>query len=106
MLKRKYYALQRANLNHCTQSSYLEYLLCWVQFNQVHWLRLALSKGLNRVGVSFPSPEDVNRSSFRNVVFSSYLEFLMKDTVHEPSDSQNQYLLLSVEHVLTAVTVL
>jgi hypothetical protein len=35
------------------------------------WLRLALSKGPNRVGVSFPSPEDGNRSSFRNVVFSS-----------------------------------
>jgi hypothetical protein len=29
----------------------------------------------NRVGVSLPSPEDGNRSSFRNVVFSSYLEF-------------------------------
>jgi hypothetical protein len=33
-------------------------------------LRLALSKGPNRVGVS-PSPEDVNKSIFRNVVFSS-----------------------------------
>jgi hypothetical protein len=31
-------------------------------------LRLALSKGPTRVGVS-PSPEDGNRSSFRNVVF-------------------------------------
>jgi hypothetical protein len=38
--------------------------LTWV----VQWLRLALSKGPNRVGVS-PSPEDGNRSSFRNVVF-------------------------------------
>jgi hypothetical protein len=35
------------------------------------WLRLALSKGANRVGVSLPSPEDGNRSSFRNVVFPS-----------------------------------
>jgi hypothetical protein len=33
-------------------------------------LRLALSKGLNRIGVSLHSPEDGNRSSFRNVVFS------------------------------------
>jgi hypothetical protein len=31
----------------------------------------ALSKVLNRVGVS-PSPEDGNRSSFRNLVFSSF----------------------------------
>jgi hypothetical protein len=38
----------------------------------VQWLRLALSKGPNRVGVFFPPPllpEDGNRSSFRNVVF-------------------------------------
>jgi hypothetical protein len=34
------------------------------------WLSLALSKGSYWVGV-FPSPEDGNRSSFRNVVFSS-----------------------------------
>jgi hypothetical protein len=31
----------------------------------------AISKGFNRVGVS-PSPEDGNRSSFRNVLFSSF----------------------------------
>jgi hypothetical protein len=35
----------------------------------VQWLRSALSKGPNRVGVSHPSPEGENRSSFRNVVF-------------------------------------
>jgi hypothetical protein len=36
----------------------------------LQWLRLALSKGPNWVGVfSPPSPEDGNRSSFRNVVF-------------------------------------
>jgi hypothetical protein len=34
--------------------------------------RLALYKGPNRVGVSPPSPEDGNRSSFLNVVFSSF----------------------------------
>jgi hypothetical protein len=38
-------------------------------------LRLALSKGLNRIGVSLPSPEDGNRSSYRNVAFSNYLKF-------------------------------
>jgi hypothetical protein len=37
-------------------------------------IRLALSKGPSRVGVSFTSPEDVNRSSFRNDLFSSYLQ--------------------------------
>jgi hypothetical protein len=34
-------------------------------------LKLALSKGPNRVGVSLPSPEDGKRSSFRNTVFFS-----------------------------------
>jgi hypothetical protein len=38
----------------------------------VQWLRLVLSRGLNWVGVFFPSPEDGNRSSFRNVVLSSF----------------------------------
>jgi hypothetical protein len=33
--------------------------------NLNHW------KGLNRVGFSLPSPEDGNRSSFRNIAFSS-----------------------------------
>jgi hypothetical protein len=39
------------------------------------WSRSALSKGPSRLVVSLPSPKDGNRSSFRNVVFSSYLEF-------------------------------
>jgi hypothetical protein len=42
----------------------------WVQ-----WLRLALSKEPNRVGVSLPSPEEGNRSSSRNVVFPSTYDF-------------------------------
>jgi hypothetical protein len=40
----------------------------------------------NGVGISLPSPEDGNRSSFRNVVFSRYLEFRTMDKVHKPSD--------------------
>jgi hypothetical protein len=36
---------------------------------------LALSKGPNRVGVSFSLPEDANEWSFRTAVFSSLLEF-------------------------------
>jgi hypothetical protein len=38
-------------------------------FVDAKWL--ALSKGPNRAGV-FPPPEDGNRSSFQNVVFSSF----------------------------------
>jgi hypothetical protein len=49
-------------------------------------LKLARSKGPNRVGVSLPSPEDRNRLSLWNVVFSSYLEFWMMDRAHKASD--------------------
>jgi hypothetical protein len=35
----------------------------------VQWLKLALSKGPNRVGVFLPTPEDGNRSTLRNVAF-------------------------------------
>jgi hypothetical protein len=34
-----------------------------------------------------PTPEDGNRPSFRNYVFSSYLEFRTTDKIHKPSDS-------------------
>jgi hypothetical protein len=47
--------------------------MTWV----VQRLRLALSKG----PYTFPSPEDGNRSSLRNVMFSSYLEFRTMDRV-------------------------
>jgi hypothetical protein len=36
--------------------------------------------------VFIPSPEDGNTPSFRNVLFSSYVEFQTMDEVHEPSD--------------------
>jgi hypothetical protein len=49
-------------------------------------LRMALSKGRNIVGVSVPSPEDGNYSSFRNFVPSSYLEFRTMNKVHKRSD--------------------
>jgi hypothetical protein len=38
----------------------------------VQGLRLAISKGPNRVGVSLPSPEEGNRLSFGNIVFYSF----------------------------------
>jgi hypothetical protein len=44
-------------------------ILTWT----VHWLRLALSKGHNKAGFSLPPPEDENRYSFQNIVFSSFL---------------------------------
>jgi hypothetical protein len=55
-------------------------LLCWVPLKKltsvVQWFMLALSKGPNRevVVVFFQSPENANKSSFRNVLFYSYLE--------------------------------
>jgi hypothetical protein len=49
----------------------------------------ALSKIPKRVAVSLPSPEDGNRSSFRNVVFSSYLEFWTLDKVGKLSVSED-----------------
>jgi hypothetical protein len=45
--------------------------------------------GPNRVVVFLPSPEDGNRSSFRNVVFSSYLEFRTIDKVQIPSNPKD-----------------
>jgi hypothetical protein len=41
----------------------------------VQWLSLALFKGPSRVNITLLSPEDGHRSSPRNVVLSSYLEF-------------------------------
>jgi hypothetical protein len=58
----------------------------WI--NKICKVSLAFSKGPNRVGVSIPSSEDGNWSSFRNVVFSSYLEFRTMDNVHKPSHSK------------------
>jgi hypothetical protein len=43
---------------------------------------LDLSKRPNTLGVSIPTSEDRNRSSFRNVVFSSYLEFRTMKSRH------------------------
>jgi hypothetical protein len=49
-----------------------------------HWT-LTLSKGQ----VSPPSPEDGNRSSFRNVVFSNLLEYRTMDINPKPNNSGN-----------------
>jgi hypothetical protein len=47
-----------------------------------------IGNGLKQAeGISLPSPEDGNRYSFWNVMFSTYLEFWRTDKVHEPSDS-------------------
>jgi hypothetical protein len=46
------------------------YSCCYITW-VIQWLRLALSKGPNRVGIPLPSPEDRNTSSFQNTVFSS-----------------------------------
>jgi hypothetical protein len=44
---------------------------------------LSLSMESNRVDVSLPSPEEGNRSSYRNVVFSINLEFRTVDKVRK-----------------------
>jgi hypothetical protein len=55
-----------------SQLGSLERAKQWVQ-----WLRVAFSKGPNRVGVSFSSLEDGNRSSFRNLVI--YIIIIQND---------------------------
>jgi hypothetical protein len=52
----------------------------------VQRLGLVLSKGLNRVDVSLRSAEDGNRSSFRNGVLSTYLEFQTMNKVQKTSN--------------------
>jgi hypothetical protein len=42
-------------------------------------LRLVLSKRTDRAGVFLLLPQDGERCSFQNVVFSGYLEFLRMD---------------------------
>jgi hypothetical protein len=54
----------------------------------LEWLRLALSKGPNSVGVSIPTPYGVNRTSSHDTVVSSYLEFRTTDKVQKRSDSK------------------
>jgi hypothetical protein len=51
-------------------------------------IEIALSNCPNRLGISLPSPEAGNRSSLRNVVFSSYLEFRTINEVEKPNDSE------------------
>jgi hypothetical protein len=57
-------------------SQMMPFFITDIQLN-ITGLRLAPFKGINSIGVSLPSPEDTNRSSFLNVVFSSYLEYWM-----------------------------
>jgi hypothetical protein len=60
-----------------------------IQTLLIEWgLGFALCEGPNRVGASLPSPEDVKRPSFKNVMFSSYLEFRMMDRAHNLSDCE------------------
>jgi hypothetical protein len=67
----------------------IQMVLMMVYNTETHqWLRLALSKGPNKVGVPLSSPEGGKSSSFRNVVFSGYLQFRTMDKVLKPSDSE------------------
>jgi hypothetical protein len=58
-------------------------------FQLDQWLKSALFEGPNILGGSLFSPEDGNRCSFRNIVFSSqfsslYLVFRTMDNVKKP----------------------
>jgi hypothetical protein len=57
----------------------------WGDGDTYQWVRSALSKEPNRVGVSLTSAEDPDRPSFRNIVFSSYLELWAMDKLHKSS---------------------
>jgi hypothetical protein len=48
----------------------------------------ALLDPLEKAKVSLPSSQDVRRFSFRNAVFSRYLEIRTKDKAHNPIDSE------------------
>jgi hypothetical protein len=50
--------------------------------------------GHDIVGVYLPSARDGNRSSFRNVVFSSYLEFRTIDKFHKTCNSEYKGIVL------------
>jgi hypothetical protein len=58
-----------------------KHLYCWDP-----WI-----EGPNRVGARLLSPENGNRYSFRNAVFSIYLEFQTMERVHKPSDVANTF---------------
>jgi hypothetical protein len=62
----------------------------------IQWSKLALSKVPNRVGTSLPSPEDTNRPSFRNVVFSCCLECRTMGKIQKLNNSD--YYKPSSEH--------
>jgi hypothetical protein len=68
--------------------------------NLKHWTWSAQSKGTNRVGVSLPSPEDGNRSRFRNAVLSAIWNSIRWTKCRNPvilsviQHCQNPYILL------------
>jgi hypothetical protein len=61
--------------------------------SQTQSLRSVLSKRPKPVRVSFSSPEDEEIFSFRNVIFSSYIDLRKMEEVPKPSDSETIYSL-------------
>jgi hypothetical protein len=89
--------------------SAVRHLLCSVPYKD---LTATVTEGPNRVGFSLPSPEDGNISSFRNVVFSNYLESLAMDNGTNPSvihhckktlESSRIFLILTLERAFVAL---
>jgi hypothetical protein len=63
-------------LKHLNINFYSESLsFCTLSIVRIQRFRLALFKGPNRIGFFFPSPQDENISSFRNVVSSSVVHY-------------------------------
>jgi hypothetical protein len=75
-----YYTLSKSGLRYSYFCSYTDIGCPLIEVS-------SLSKGPSRIGVS-PSPEDENRSSFRNVVFSAFLEYWNMDQVQKPINSE------------------
>jgi hypothetical protein len=65
---------------------------------RLNWVALTLSKRPNRVGDSFPSPEDGNRSSFLNVVFSSIYSSERWTKYRNPGILNCSHVLLNVNN--------
>jgi hypothetical protein len=64
---------------------------------EYNWATLFLgdiNTGPKRVAVSLLLPEDGNRSSFRNVVLSCYLQFRRMDEAHEVSGYEINFLFM------------
>jgi hypothetical protein len=81
-------SLKSWQIARLTAGRKLRLTLTLSRFDQ--WLRLSLCKGPNKVGVSHPSSDDWNRSSVRNIAFSS---IQMMGKIRKRSNSEDYDML-------------